>query len=200
MKKPIIAVDIDDVLSHTAKEIIAYGNRLWGHEHTLEDFTEDLAELWQIDPHEVELRWQSYIDTGIIQQYDVIPEAADALRKLRGRFQLIAVTSRRPEIIGITEEWLDANYPGIIDKVISAKVVFNNTFHPYNVSKPKILQQIGAEYLIDDQPKHCKGAAEAGVQAVLFGGYPWNRDVELLEGVVRCDTWQAVLEYFDGIG
>ena len=65
-------------------------------------------------------------------------------------------------------------------------------------TKADIVKQIGADYLIDDQPKHCFAAAEAGITSLLFGDYRWNRNVKLPEGVVKVRTWHEVLEYFDG--
>ncbi len=65
-------------------------------------------------------------------------------------------------------------------------------------TKTEILQSIGADFLIDDQLKHCISAADAGIGAVLFGAYPWNRVDTLPRGVTRCSDWSAVLEYFDG--
>jgi uncharacterized HAD superfamily protein len=66
------------------------------------------------------------------------------------------------------------------------------------MTKTKILAEIGANYLIDDQPKHCIAAAEAGITALLFGDYKWNKDIELKTNMVRVKNWQEVTEYFDG--
>lgn len=198
MPKPIIAVDIDDVLSKTAQTIIDYGNERWGHTNTLEDFNEHLQEMWQVNPEESHRRWEEFMDSGNIENYPVIPEAKEALKKLSKNYKLIAVTARRDSLLGITKEWLDTNYPGIITEIVGAGIYGAGKTDAHVLTKAEILQQLGVDYLIDDQPKHCIGAAGVGVRAVLYGGYPWNRSVEIPSGVTRCDTWQAVLEYFDG--
>lgn len=198
--KKIIAVDIDDVLSRTAQSIIDYGNKQWGHSHTLEDFNEQLSQMWQVEAEEAHKRWLEFMNSGIIEQYDVIPEAKDALEKLADRFILIVVTSRRDSLLGITREWLDANYPGIITEIVGAQIYGTGKADAHALTKAEVLQQLSADYLIDDQPKHCIGAAGVGVKAVLYGGYPWNRDVGIPSDVTRCDDWQTVLEYFDGQG
>ena len=194
----IIAVDIDDVLSRTAQTIIEYGNQHWGHTNTLEDFTEHLSEMWQVEAPEANRRWEEFMNSGIMEQYDVILEAKVVLEELGKRYKLIAVTSRRDSLLGITGEWLDTNYPGIITEVVGAQIYGVGKQDAHVLTKAEVLQQLGADYLIDDQPKHCIGAAGVGVKAVLYGGYPWNKDVEIPSGVTRCDDWQAVLEYFDG--
>ncbi len=197
MKKPIIAVDIDDVLSRTAQTIVDYGNERWGHANTLDDFTEHLTEMWQVTPDEGRRRWEEYMVSGHIEKYDVIPEAKAALEQLSQRYTLIAVTARRDSLLDITREWLDTNYPGIITEIIGAGIYGTGNMNAHVLTKAEVLQNLGADYLIDDQPKHCIGAASVGVQAILYGGYPWNRNTEVPAGVVRCDTWQSVLEYFN---
>jgi FMN phosphatase YigB (HAD superfamily) len=197
MFKPIIALDIDDVVSHTAENIIAYANERWGHQHTIEDFTEHLAEMWQVDQQEAERRWHEYIHSGSMEQYDAIPGALAVLRQLQGHYRIIAVTSRREILVEMTERWLSSNYPELVERVISSNVYGKGDPHAHKRTKADILKEMGAAYLIDDQPKHCNGAAGVGVQAILFGDYPWNRDVELADGVTRCKDWAAVEEYFD---
>ncbi|MGH7240930.1 MAG: hypothetical protein ACREGB_01390, partial [Candidatus Saccharimonadales bacterium] len=67
-------------------------------------------------------------------------------------------------------------------------------------TKDQLLTELGADYLIDDQPKHCFAAAAAGITSVLYGDYAWSRGVGTLpEGVVRAANWSEVQEYFDGI-
>ncbi len=198
MSKPIIAVDIDDVLSRTVPSILAFSNERWGHSHTLEDFNEQLSLMWQVNAEEAKVRWLEFMNSGTMEQYDVIPDARIALETLKQRYTLIAVTSRRESLLDITREWLDSNYPNIVDRVVGAQIYGEGKKNAHQLTKAEILLQLSASYLIDDQPKHCIGAAGVGVKGVLYGGYPWNRNVELPSGVVRCDNWPSVLEYFNG--
>ena len=64
------------------------------------------------------------------------------------------------------------------------------------MTKAEICAEIGADYLVDDQPKHCLAAAKAGIKTILFGDYKWNRDTKLMPNMVRAKNWQEVLEYF----
>jgi 5'(3')-deoxyribonucleotidase len=198
MPKPVIAVDIDDVLSHTAQAIIDYGNERWGHANTLDDFSEHLAEMWQVDAEESHQRWEEFMTSGVIEVYDVVPKAKDALEKLTQNYRLVAVTARRDSLLGITEEWLNSNYPGLMSDLIGAQIYGAGKIDAHVLTKAEVLQRISANYLIDDQPKHCIGAAEVGIPSVLYGGYPWNKQAEIPDLVTRCDTWHDVLEYFDG--
>ncbi len=196
--KKIIAVDIDDVLSRSSEVIIQFGNERFNINLSQEDLTEDLSEMWQISREEAEETWVEYLANGAMERYDVVPEARDALHKLRADYTLIAVTSRRKVLMDISQKWLDANYPGCIDKLVCAQIYGEGKQDAHLLTKAEVLQELGAEFLIDDQPKHCIGAASVGVKAVLFGGYPWNRDVDIPKSVVRCNNWPSVVEYFDG--
>jgi uncharacterized HAD superfamily protein len=196
--RPLIALDIDDVLSHSAARVIAYTNERWGYTHTLEDFTEHLATFWQVSETEAERRWAEYMASGVMELYEAVADARDVLEELAKRYRIIAVTSRREELLPLTERWLGVNYPDIVEKVVSSKIYGKGHVNAATMTKAAVLQEIGAGYLIDDHPKHCNGAASVGVQAVLFGAYPWNHSIELAEGVVRCRDWRAVQEYFNG--
>lgn len=198
MSKPIIVVDIDDVLSRTADRIIEFGNKTWGHIHTLDDFTEKLQEMWQVDEAEANERWLAYMDSGSFENYDVIPRARQVLEHLSKKYRIIAVTSRRASLMDVTKQWLNANYPGIVEEVVPALIFGEGKKDSHLLTKAEILQKVGAEYHIDDQPKHCIGAASVGIIGILYGGYPWNKHVEVPDQVVRCDDWDAIQEYFDG--
>jgi hypothetical protein len=154
--------------------------------------------MWQLSIPETEARWAEYMASGAHGRYDMIAGAKAVLGQLHDRYRLVAVTSRRAELSEITREWLDSNYPGLIDEVIHSGFYGKGNVDDHKMTKTEILLGIGAQYLIDDMPKHCLSAAEAGISTILFGNYGWNRDVELPDGVVRCKDWNAVQEYFDG--
>jgi 5'(3')-deoxyribonucleotidase len=59
-------------------------------------------------------------------------------------------------------------------------------------TKDEICVRLGADYLIDDQPKHVLSAYKAGVGAILFGDYGWNRNVLVDDGVKRARNWDEV--------
>jgi hypothetical protein len=98
-----------------------------------------------------------------------------------------------------TLEWLDRHYQGLFSDVHLAGLFDVLTEHSHKGTKVELITRIGADYLIDDQPKHCLAVAQAGGQAILFGDYSWNRNIgPLPKGVTRCLDWVAVKEYFDG--
>jgi hypothetical protein len=49
LERPRIAVDVDDVLSQSAKGFVAYSNQRWGTKPTVDDYDDHWAEMWKIE-------------------------------------------------------------------------------------------------------------------------------------------------------
>jgi uncharacterized HAD superfamily protein len=202
MKRQKIGVDIDDVLAASAEGFAAFSNKQWGTNLTAADYAEEWAPLWGVSVEEAIKRADELHAQGAHRDYSPFAEAFQVLGVLRERYELEVVTSRRVSVKGVTQEWLDRYFPGIFQGV--HYVGMWDDSHPANIqhrlqqTKGALCRAIGADYLIDDQLKHCVAAAEAGVQALLFGDYSWNRTAnDLPNGVTRTHTWQEVKEFFD---
>jgi 5'(3')-deoxyribonucleotidase len=199
MNKPIIAVDIDEVLCLFAEGFVAFSNERWGTHLRVEDYHEHWGEVWNVDIEEVNKRnnilWKEDAPIG----YRSFEDAKAVLNKLSDRYKLIVVTARPSLAESVTKAWIRKEFGNIFDDLVLVGFYdngFSTTGHA--LTKGSVLHELKADYIIDDQPKHCLSAAEHGIQALLFGDYNWNRDVALSEGVVRCRDWRAVGEYFDG--
>ena len=199
MPKPIIAIDIDDVLSQHAQEFVDFSNKRWGTHLTVEDYHENWSDMWQIDLEETEERARHYFDSGRLFQYRHNETARPVLKKLSKNYRLVILTSRQSFLKDGTVEWLEKNFPNIFTEVHFASFWdLEDLTHAHEATKAEMALGVKASYLIDDQPKHCLGAAEVGIESLLFGDYSWNRSVELPENVTRVHDWQAVGAYFDG--
>lgn len=198
MHKPVVAVDIDEVLAANAPSLVAYTNETWGMNLTVDDYHEHWAELWQTDHEETMRRAKQYNLSGVMESMGHFEDAKEVLVTLSEHYELIIVTARRREIAAVTKEWIERHYSGIFSDIHHAGIW--DTEHPdaSTYTKADICQEVGAAYLIDDQAKHCNAVQTAGIQAIMFGDYPWNRGSDLVEGVVRCRDWDKVGEYFSG--
>lgn len=196
--KPIIAVDVDDVLAASVSGWVAYSNAKWGTNLTPEDYHEDWITLWGVDHETGVERARVVHESGLIGQFEHDDKALPVLKKLARRYSLVVVTSRVSAVQADTLEWLDKHYKGLFDGVFLAGLYEKMGGDAHLLTKAETLQSIGAQYVIDDQPKHCFGAAAVGIKALLFGDYAWSRNLtELPEGVTRARDWAAVGEYFD---
>lgn len=198
MPRQTIAIDIDDVLADQAAAFVEFSNNQWGTSLQVNDYTEHWAELWGIDVDEVRIRSDQYHDSGTIGRFKHKPEALPVLKRLHERYSLVVVTSRRRIVRDETLSWIQQHFEGLFDDVHFAGFFDDLHDAKWSHTKAEVIVELGADYLIDDQPKHCLATAEAGVDSVLFGDYPWNTLGELPPKVTRCITWSDVERYFDG--
>lgn len=197
MARPIIAVDIDDVLADNAAGFVAFSNERWGTHLTVDDYSEHWALLWQVDEAETEQRAQEFSRSGTVAAYHHDEMALAVLRRLKQRFELIVVTSRRVRLESETRAWLERYYSGIFTSINFAGIWDGPvTGREVYRTKATVCQALQANYLIDDQLKHCEAVAACGMQALLFGEYRWNRSDHLVQGVTRVADWRAVEAYF----
>ncbi len=198
MKKPIIAVDIDDVLAAHAEGFVAFSNEKWGTRLQPEDYDEHWVKMWKIEHEEVERRASEYHKSGTFGRLRHNKDAIPVLLELSKDYELVIITARRKEIQKESLEWINERYPNIFSAVHFAGIWDTTTHMSHTMTKAELCKTIGVSFLIDDQLKHCEGAAAIGIKAVLFGSYTWNRKDELMDGVERCEDWHVVGEYFNG--
>ena len=193
--KRTIAVDIDEVLAVHNKALVEFHNSHYGSTHTLDDYVSDRwSEVWGTEHEETARRAIEFHETGVHGKLELVPGAQSALKLLSKDFRFVGVTLRRKMTIDSTRLWVQKHFPDII-----AEVRFVHAWEdPDASSKAEVCREIGADWLIDDTLKHCLIAADAGINAILFGDYPWNQTTEVLpSGVTRVNDWKGVLEYFD---
>jgi uncharacterized HAD superfamily protein len=197
--KPVIAVDIDDVLAANAEGFIEFSNRKWGTSLTPDDYDEHWAEMWSISSQEAEQRREVILQEQLFVKHKFFNEAKPALNKLKENYNFVVVTSRGPRIQKDTISWINKEYGALFEDILFLQIWDDKKMtlqDKLKFTKLDLLQQAGAQYLIDDHPKHCIAAAQAGIKAILFGDYGWNRQTKLIPNMVRAKNWQEVLEYF----
>lgn len=195
--KPIIAVDADDVLSQSAGGFIEWSNQKFGTHLTIADYDEHWAKMWKIEHDEAEQRAHEFHTSDVITTYNTVPNAFEVLTKLKERFTLVLLTSRRTSIAEMTREWINRNYPGIFSECVFCGFYDNLNADRFQLTKAGIAKDIKADYLIDDQLKHAEASAEAGITSLLFGDYPWNQKDILPPNAIRVNDWGEVLKYFE---
>ncbi len=196
MGKKIIAVDLDDVVAANAEGFVKFSNDRWGTHLQPEDFHEDLISLWGVDHETVLQRIMEYCEAEIVREYGHFSEALPVLKRLKKNHSLLLVTSRRRLLKQATADWVQQYLPGIFDAIHHAGLFDDPNKNAHHLTKADILRKLNADYLIDDQLKHCEAAAKIGIPSVLFGDYKWNQADKLPKGVTRAKDWQAVAEYF----
>jgi uncharacterized HAD superfamily protein len=193
--KPVIAVDIDDVLVPHVQDLISWHNREYGTHMDLMHYHSRNPKDWGSDTIEEAIkRVQRFFTHPDFINAKPMGNAAEVLAKLSGSYKLIVITSRDNIIEGVTNEWLDRHFPQIFKE---AHFTARFNLEGKSGKKSAVALSAKAEYLIDDTLENALEGAEAGVKILLFGDYPWNQIDKLPNGVTRVNNWQEVLEYFD---
>jgi uncharacterized HAD superfamily protein len=195
-----IAVDIDDVLAASAEGFATFSNERWGLSLRPEDYQEEWAEVWKVSIDEAMRRSDEFHASGVVKEYRRVDNALMVLKKLSEQYRLIIITARRKDLKASTDDWLDQHFPGVFSEVRYAGIWDSDhpVSHQVSQTKAEICRELGADYLIDDQLKHCIGAADAGITSLLFGAYNWNQTkTSLPDNVVRVASWTEVARYFN---
>lgn len=196
MKKPIIALDIDEVLFPFVQEFLRYHNDRYGTELLLDNFVsyrfEDI--IFGIDETEAIRRVKDfgYVPHGLVEP---VKEAQLGVQKLQKKHRLVLVTARHPELRENTQSWLNHYFPGAFEDVIMLGYEHDPSAIPK--TKSQVCQEISAIALVDDSPRHVFHAIESGIEGVLFGNYPWNQLDTAPEGLIKVEGWTELAEYFD---
>lgn len=194
MPKPIIAVDIDDVLFPFMPEIIKHYNELKAANLKPEDFhSYHLIEVWGGTEDEATafVRRVHQSDMLLIPP---IAGAKEVLDYLASRYELHIVTSRPVLVETQTKAWLNHYFPDMFKRI---DLIGNHYDGVATHTKAEVCEEIGAAYLIDDQPRYIEECAQEGITGVLFGNYAWNKQFKLPSNVTRCLDWPAVRAFFE---
>lgn len=201
--KPLIAIDIDDVIAYTTEAVCRWANEMTGKNLTMDDYrVETNVDYW----HYYESIWQQHGMDGLdlnkflgVFGYDpdsikMVPGSKQALVDLAKNFDIIFVTSRDIKAREVTQQWFRKQIG------YEVRVHFASAgHHDYGKdapSKGQIAKSLGVEFLVDDNPEHVQSALDHDIKAVLFGDYGWQ--VGAPDYMVRLKTWPEVVEYIGG--
>ncbi|HEX8183068.1 MAG TPA: hypothetical protein VF575_05735 [Candidatus Saccharimonadales bacterium] len=199
MAKPIIAIDLDDVLSDSTESLRQVVNTQYGvslepeHYRIPGEYSRYYERVWEM--HGIG-NTVSYADLEgqMISDQSHMPVkfgAVRVLKQLQKHHDLVVLTARNPDWEVATSAWLNIHFPGIFRRVVfggGRKSVIAK-------SKGEWCADIGASWLIDDNPEHCQTAVKHGITPILFGEYGWHLRVPM--EFQRCRNWEELSEYFE---
>lgn len=195
MSKPIVAVDIDEVLSPFVPGLTDWHNRQYGTALKVDDF----------HTYEFHKIWGGTVDTAIsksaayFESREPVPPLDDALSvlsRLQQNYEFIVVTSRMLLHKTQTEAWIREHFPGIFKEIVICNHWTLDKSSP-RVEKSAACIERGIEILIDDSPKYIEDVSAKGMTGLLFGDYPWNRRITDHPRIARVHNWAAVENYLN---
>lgn len=197
--KMVVAVDVDEVLGSFLSALNRFISDRYALTHTVSEyFVYEFFRVWNCSRAEADIRVHEFFKTpyftsGILP----IPGSQNALRKLSTFCDLSVVTSRQNVIKDQTLQWLEKHYPGLFQEIH-----FGNHFALDGKSKPKseICRSLGAQVLIDDNPRYALECAEVGIRVLLFDyndSYPWCKsDTAAAHPLVtKVKDWEEVEQH-----
>jgi 5'(3')-deoxyribonucleotidase len=187
--RPIIAVDMDEVIADALGEHLLRYNRDFAHEGTPSLTLADLHGKWIWDavPSRRLPTLQSYIDSDdFFRVLPVMPHAQRVLERLQSRYDIFIATAAMevPSSFTAKFDWLAEHFPFIP----SSNIVF--------CGNKSILR---ADFLIDDNPRQLRlfqdgPAGPTPREGILFTS-PANINVT---GFRRANTWLDIEAMFLG--
>ncbi|EGD79086.1 hypothetical protein PTSG_11828 [Salpingoeca rosetta] len=197
-KRPVIAVDLDEVLGYFVDALCEFHNDKYGTTYKASDFhSYTFQDVWGGTKEESSKKVHDFLESKHFKNgLRLVPGAQEALAKLAEKYDLVIVTSRQHIIAPETHEWVETHFPNTFKSIL-----FGNHWglHGEKKSKPEMCTAIGAAVLIDDALHYARECAGHLQKVLLFGEYSWNAadDTALPEGVVRVRDWDAVLSTLD---
>src|SRR5260221_276348 len=139
--KPVIAVDIDDVLAPYVPGLIEHHNLEYGSTLTYEGVLDlDLSKSAGIDKEEFLKRAWFYV---INHQKTALPVkgSQEAINKLKANYAIYVITFRSKPLYEVTHYWLGKHFKDIFEDVI---MIGGEKFGEHPKTKAEVCQEIGA--------------------------------------------------------
>lgn len=189
--RPVLALDLDDVIKDTVPALCRWHNHRHGTAHTPDDMTEFyLDALWQCSREEAGDRLWEFFHSEHHHATAFVDGAAEGLRILATRYELHVVTARPSNVRRQTIAWIDQNCPDLFAAV-------HLTGSPHKAAgaerqKSAVCREIGACAFIDDAIHNVEDVHAAGIRTLLFHS-PANRLATPPTGVLRVHSWADVV-------
>lgn len=182
MRKPIIAIDMDDTICHLVKRAIYHNNNEFPtHPLRYEEMFE-----WNTDHlrHPESTHDVFFCRPGLYEELELFDEhVIEEVEKLHAAYDVIIVTAAVPKTVAEKWNWLQKHMPFIPEEnFISCKRKYLLDF----------------DLLIDDGAHNLVPAMERG-KKVLCIPHPWNLKAREQYRFPLMDSWQGAKDRVDAL-
>ncbi|KAJ7275465.1 hypothetical protein B0H12DRAFT_1006202, partial [Mycena haematopus] len=184
---PVIAVDLDDVLSQTNLKIAQWHNDKYGTQMGLSTFYYYYYwknPFWGTLQETIE-KVSEFYRTDSIFHATPVPGAREGVQSLKDMgYKLVIVTARTAEVADASWEWVEKYFPGMFTNLVftgqfkdAHKLHHNEVLT--NLTKSGVCADIKAQILIDDSAENAIQCSTAlpPTRVLLFGDYEWNKRI-----------------------
>lgn len=186
-RKPILAVDLDEVLGQFVDSVCKWHNRLYKtsmHPSSFRSYHFSAAVPEFGDQDTTARKIEEFLE-GPASDTNVpgpsaeflsilpVPGSRAALEALSAEFELHVVTARSDRIAPATRTWLSEHFGSLFTSVTFTNA-YKNGVETKQITKGTVCRDMGAVCLIDDNVGYSLEASEHIPLALLFGAYSWN--------------------------
>jgi len=189
--RPVLALDLDDVIKDTATTLCWWHNHRYGTAHTPAQMTDFyLDALWQCSRKESEDKLWEFFHSEHHHTAAFVEGAEEGLHTLAAHYELHVVTARPSDVHRQTISWIDQNCPGLFAAV-------HLTGSPHKAAgtgrqKSVVCREIGACAFVDDAIHNVEDVHATGIRTLLFHSHA-NRLATPPVGVLRVHSWADVV-------
>ncbi len=175
MKKPVLGLDLDDVLMDFNRSLADWHNAHHGTSYCREDIVSyQLSELWGTTRDESVRRICEFYHSPEHAVARCMSGAEFVLPELEEQYEVVVISARPERARGETLAWLEGHFPTLVDKLH----LTNRFDMGPELLKSEICKRLGVETFVDDAPMHHEDVSRVVTTSLLFEA-PWNREYAL---------------------
>lgn len=190
--KPLIAVDLDNVLCDLITSLNQYHNKTYHTDFMVRDYRSfDLWKTWGGSQTKAIQKVMHFYSTEYCKLARPVKGARKYVELLRQNNTLAIITARHEEYADITYEWIDKYFKHKFDSVYFTN---NYSLSPDNnpLKKSQVCQSIGANVLLEDNLHNALDCAQSGVRVLLFSKI--HNQHKPLPRIIRVKSWKEAYQ------
>jgi uncharacterized HAD superfamily protein len=185
-----IGIDLDEVLSQSAKALVEFHNNTYGTTYKIENLDFYVWEIWSETLKEALQKIDTFHKTKYFKNIKPIEGAKEVLEELKKNNELYIITARSEDIRKETEKWVERYFPNIF-----SDIYFTNQFSLDGTSTTKkiVCDNLDIDILVEDNLTNAIECTRSKRKIYLLD-YPWNQIDKLPEGITRVHSWKEIGE------
>ena len=198
VSKPVISIDLDDVLYPFSSHFLTFANSRLGTNKTMADMvTYRLDRVYGIPYEQVIDLIEDFMAQPCNRYLEPIVGSVEALTELKREYSLHIITARLDKYREQTQAWLDMFFPGIFSGVHYCNFyALSPEKSEKKTTKLSVCKKINACCLVDDNVFNILDVIKGGVDGILFGDYAWHQELNSQDTywALNTKTWDEFME------
>mgnify|MGYP001595625134 CR=1 FL=1 len=190
LKKPIMAIDCDDVVVDFINPFLAFYKSSTGkHINYEEVFTYDLWGVFGCTREETVEAARGFYRTRKFDELSPNQEAIETIPLIAGLTRPFILTARYAEAKPKTIDFFARFFPEL-----RLEIEFAGEFQDIPISKAEVCRRREATHIIEDNAHYALQCAQAGITAFLVAR-PWNKNSQPHPNIIPVNSLQEVIPY-----